>query len=561
MRQPRLARASGEPASGWSSSSAPRRATAPRRRRRADAEAHVAAPVPADADEIEPARRARERALRSRAVRRQRHVAERDRREPRRGDRGQRERGDGGDDGEERLHGGVHGSAQGDGHRPPPQEIRPHPDRILTAVGLPHLRGFLLTVVVVALALASGAPASTGPHRVLVASLDDDINPVSQHYLQAAGEAGRARRLRRARRRARHAGRPRHARCAAIVKSFLASPVPVIVYVSPSGLERRLRRRRDRPGGRRPRDGAADEHRLLDADHDERHRLLQGPPPQDRQRRRRLHRRARARARPQRRRRPSRWCATPPTSAPARRPRRTSSTSSRRRCPPCSTRSTARVTKPKGLTLHTAGASVDTVQMSFWQRTLDTLIDPNIIALMLSLGVVGHPRRALEPGPRAARHGRRDLADRRPLRPAGAAGLGGRRADAAALARPLRDRRARHLARRADARRRGHVRDRRADALRPGRARLPGLALDRARDRGDARAPARRRALADRQGAPQSRRGRRRPARRRGGRGAPRRPRRRQRRALARASRATAGRCRRATTSPSRRSEKTSSWS
>jgi membrane-bound serine protease (ClpP class) len=27
--------------------------------------------------------------------------------------------------------------------------------------------------------------------------------------------------------------------------------------------------------------------------------------------------------------------------------------------------------------------------MSFWQRTLDTLIDPNIVALMLSLGVVG----------------------------------------------------------------------------------------------------------------------------------------------------------------------------
>ena len=27
--------------------------------------------------------------------------------------------------------------------------------------------------------------------------------------------------------------------------------------------------------------------------------------------------------------------------------------------------------------------------MSFWQRALDTLIDPNIIALMLSLGIVG----------------------------------------------------------------------------------------------------------------------------------------------------------------------------
>ena len=47
------------------------------------------------------------------------------------------------------------------------------------------------------------------------------------------------------------------------------------------------------------------------------------------------------------------------------------------------------VTAPKGLTLHTAAATVDTVQMSFWQRTLDTLIDPNIIALMLSLGIVG----------------------------------------------------------------------------------------------------------------------------------------------------------------------------
>ena len=48
-----------------------------------------------------------------------------------------------------------------------------------------------------------------------------------------------------------------------------------------------------------------------------------------------------------------------------------------------------RVTQPKGLTLQTAGATVDEVGMSFWQRALDTLIDPNIIALMLSLGVVG----------------------------------------------------------------------------------------------------------------------------------------------------------------------------
>ena len=47
------------------------------------------------------------------------------------------------------------------------------------------------------------------------------------------------------------------------------------------------------------------------------------------------------------------------------------------------------VTQPKGLELDTAGATLDTVEMSFWQQALDTLIDPNIIALMLSLGIIG----------------------------------------------------------------------------------------------------------------------------------------------------------------------------
>jgi membrane-bound serine protease (ClpP class) len=48
-----------------------------------------------------------------------------------------------------------------------------------------------------------------------------------------------------------------------------------------------------------------------------------------------------------------------------------------------------RKTKPKGLVLHTAGAEVKTVEMSFWKRALDLLIDPNIIALMLSIGLLG----------------------------------------------------------------------------------------------------------------------------------------------------------------------------
>jgi membrane-bound serine protease (ClpP class) len=48
-----------------------------------------------------------------------------------------------------------------------------------------------------------------------------------------------------------------------------------------------------------------------------------------------------------------------------------------------------RKTVPKGLVLHTAGARIDRVDMSLWKKTLDLLIDPNIIALMLSLGLVG----------------------------------------------------------------------------------------------------------------------------------------------------------------------------
>ncbi len=46
-------------------------------------------------------------------------------------------------------------------------------------------------------------------------------------------------------------------------------------------------------------------------------------------------------------------------------------------------------TVPKGTVLHTRGAEITTVKMGFWKRLLDTLIDPNLVALMLSLGVLG----------------------------------------------------------------------------------------------------------------------------------------------------------------------------
>jgi membrane-bound serine protease (ClpP class) len=46
-------------------------------------------------------------------------------------------------------------------------------------------------------------------------------------------------------------------------------------------------------------------------------------------------------------------------------------------------------TKPKGHVLHLARAEIKRVHMSFWKGILDTLIDPNIITLLLTLGTLG----------------------------------------------------------------------------------------------------------------------------------------------------------------------------
>jgi membrane-bound serine protease (ClpP class) len=47
-------------------------------------------------------------------------------------------------------------------------------------------------------------------------------------------------------------------------------------------------------------------------------------------------------------------------------------------------------TEPKGLTISTPpGTEVERVEMSAWKKLLDLLIDPNVIALMLSIGLIG----------------------------------------------------------------------------------------------------------------------------------------------------------------------------
>jgi membrane-bound serine protease (ClpP class) len=46
-------------------------------------------------------------------------------------------------------------------------------------------------------------------------------------------------------------------------------------------------------------------------------------------------------------------------------------------------------TVPKGIVLDTAGAEIVEVEMSFWQKARDLLIDPNLITIMLSIGLIG----------------------------------------------------------------------------------------------------------------------------------------------------------------------------
>ena len=57
-----------------------------------------------------------------------------------------------------------------------------------------------------------------------------------------------------------------------------------------------------------------------------------------------------------------------------------------------------RKTVPKGIVLNTAGAEITTVEMSLWKRILDTMIDPNLIVILMSLGILGITIELWSPG-------------------------------------------------------------------------------------------------------------------------------------------------------------------
>ena len=254
-------------------------------------------------------------------------------------------------------------------------------------MGLPRLRGILLTAVVVATSLGVVAPASAAPPRVLVATLDDDINPVSQDFLQdqvlrakkggydalvveldTPGGLGTSMR--------------------AIVKTFLASPVPIVVYVSPAGSSA------DSAGAvigqaadvlaMAPQTNIGSSTPITtngqDFSKDLRRKIVNDAAAYVSELAREHGRNAAA--------------AEAMVRGAANYGAREAAAKNivdlvAPTLPSLLDRIDGEVTQPKGLTLDTAGATIDEVEMSFWQRALDTLIDPNIIALMLSLGIVG----------------------------------------------------------------------------------------------------------------------------------------------------------------------------
>ena len=114
------------------------------------------------------------------------------------------------------------------------------------------------------LALAAAAAAQETAPRVLAVELENDINPVTQDYVIDAIERGEREEYDAVVIQLDTPG-GLDSSMRAIIKKELDADVPVVVYVSPAGLAGRLGRRVHHARGRRRRDGAGDQHRLLDA--------------------------------------------------------------------------------------------------------------------------------------------------------------------------------------------------------------------------------------------------------------------------------------------------------
>ncbi len=79
------------------------------------------------------------------------------------------------------------------------------------------------------------APTAVAPSRVFELRIGDEVEPIMAEYLDGGISASRARARQPDLDHHGHAGRPRGSSMQEIIQHILASPVPVVVYVSPTG--------------------------------------------------------------------------------------------------------------------------------------------------------------------------------------------------------------------------------------------------------------------------------------------------------------------------------------
>jgi membrane-bound serine protease (ClpP class) len=264
----------------------------------------------------------------------------------------------------------------------------PSADRILTPVPGRCLRGFLAVLLLIgALAAAPGVLAQDDANRVLAVHLANDINPVTQEFVDDAVDraeegdyaamvlvldtpGGLASSMR------------------GIVKRFLAAEVPVVVYVAPPGSSA------DSAGAvitmaadvaaMAPQTNIGSSTPISlsgeDISEDLRRKIVNDAAAYTGELAREHGRNVEA----------ARDMVTKASNYGAREAKEIGLVEViAPTIPVLLNRIDGMKTVPKGFVLETAGAQVEDVEMSFWQRARDFLVDPNLITLMLSIGLIG----------------------------------------------------------------------------------------------------------------------------------------------------------------------------
>jgi len=264
---------------------------------------------------------------------------------------------------------------------------KPSVDRIFTPVQMRSLRGFVLPLAVLSLLVPAVAVGQGEPPRVLAVHLDNDINPVTQEYLENAVDRAEDERF--------DAvvvvldtpgGLGSSMR--GIVKRFLAATVPVILYVAPPGSSA------DSAGAviamaadvaaMAPQTNIGSSTPISlggeDISKDLRRKIVNDAAAYVGELAREHERNVTA----------ARKMVTEASNYGAREAKEIGLVEVvAETLPTLLNEIDGMKTIPKGLVLNTAGAQIEDVEMSFWQRARDLLVDPNLIALMLSIGLLG----------------------------------------------------------------------------------------------------------------------------------------------------------------------------